>query len=88
MVEEHGRDMCRSFFEIDTAPVSLEYRSVMITTNWLLFVVFDNGSGLFMAMDSSGEPVGKSFRFHMYLTRLLVHSRMHLRLCTGCPKKT
>lgn len=62
MVLENDCDMRCTYFKVDAARVSLEYRSVMITTNWFPFVVFGNGPSMSTAIDSTQLLAGKRFK--------------------------
>lgn len=49
-------------FKCGPARVSLGYRSVMITKNWLPLFIFSIGLGMSKAISSSGTLFGKSFK--------------------------
>lgn len=77
-------DMCRTLvFEVGTDLVSLEYQTVMISTNWLPFVIFGNGPSVPMSMDRSGPRAGNSFQclVCILVARLHTHSRHRSQLC-------
>lgn len=63
-------------FEVSTVHVSLEYPSVVSATTWLPGVVFSNGPGLSMMINSSWPLASKNFRHWVGI--LLALLGMHL----------
>lgn len=74
MILEGGGDLHCDFFEVETSHVSLKYRSIMITTSWLPFVVCCNGLSMFMIMNQSRVLAGKSSKCGLHVPFARLHA--------------